>query len=639
MALIRRGGAGPRRALPALGVALAALFFAWMGLAPFGRRYASHLTPNLQDPLFCTYLLTWCTHQTTLGFPDYWNAGFYYPEPDVLALSEHLIGPGLLAAAAAAAGWGPVASYNLLLLLSFPLCALSVYVLLRRAGLRRASAALGAWAVAFSPFRWMHLEHFQILWVPFLALVIVAWDRLLERATPGRAAIFLGTYALHLSGGLYFAYMVHLALLALVVARWRGVSRQLAHAFPRRTLLATGLATSILAYLDFAPYLAAAARGYRRTEGDMAVWGATLVSFLTPSRLDRYFPEGLQGWYRFENALFPGIAIVLAVIFAGVRSAPRARVVLSRIRRPILAGVGVSLALAAVVLADLTTWTGRESVSILGWSMRIRGYSRPALLLVAGLALVLSASGWRWRRRTRAVRGSPALFRCGLRLQGVAALALCLPLIAAPASRFVPGLSGIRVPSRFFQLALLAGGLALGAAASLAARRLAPRWRGAAIVGLGLLLLAPELLPRRVDWWPVERPKEFPRVYQEMATRGLEGAVAELPLAEGIRRSDILRMWRSTLSWNPTSAGYSGYEPNVARSLRELQAHGSAAQLVRQIRGLGFAFLLLHERELPEHVRVARSRELEAAVLGQGGEEVWSGNGDRLLALSRSGHP
>jgi len=367
----------------------------------------------------------------------------------------------------------------------------------------------------------------------------------------------------------------------------------------------------------------------------MAVWGATLASFITPSRLDRYFPESLDRLYRFENALFPGVAIAVGLGALAWRFGPRCRAALSRSRSPALLAVSIVIALVAMLLGDLATWTGREFVGVGEWTMRIRGFSRPALLL--GVGCLLAFVGLGWRPGSGAQLSSSGRLRRGIALQGLAAVALCLPMVAAPASRFVPGLLGIRVPSRFFFFGLLAGALALGAAASFAARRLPIRTRGPAILGIGLFLLVPDLIPRSAEWHRVDRPQEFPAVYREMAARGLEGAVAELPFAREDLRADLVRMWHSTLGWNPTSAGYSGYEPRTAGLLREWESKETPTRLVVQLRSLGFRLLLLHEHEFPAEVREERSRDFLAAVVELGGEEVWSGEGDRLLALPRAG--
>lgn len=613
-----------------LGVAAAALVFGVRALAPFGASFHDHLTPNLQDPVFNLYLMRWGARQIEHGLPHYWSAGFFHPEPDVVGLSDHMLGPALATWTFGRLGLGAVASYNLLLLLSFPLAAASLLLLLRRAGASPPGAVLGALAFAFAPYRWLHLEHLPMLWVPALALAIWAWDRLLEKPTPGRGATFLLFYAAHVSGGGYWGLMIHLPIAAVAAVRARTWLSALRGTRTRWTLIGTAAASVLPAYLSFAPYLASAARGYARTEGDMAVWGATLASFLTPSRLSRYFPEALADFYRFENALFPGLLVTLAGVFLLVRWTRRRRAEFHYARRPVLLGAGIGVVLVALALGDYATWTGREHLSIAGFDLRVRGYSRPALLLALGA--VVAAVGW-GRRPRLPEAARPGLLRRALFLQSAVALSLCLPMIAAPASRFVPGLLSIRAPARFAGLALLGGALLVAAAVTFTARRLPRRWRTPAVLGLGLVFLLPELLPRSVPWHRIDRPEEFPAVYRELAHRGLEGPVAELPFARGDLRSDLIRMWHSTLHWNPTSAGYSGYEPATARELRAAAERESGQQVLVRLRGLGFRFAIVHEHELEESDAERAARELPAALEASGGRELWSDGRDRLFDL------
>src|SRR5205807_4476776 len=73
---------------------LAALY-----LRPIWRVLGTHLAAGLGDPLFNLYILKWVAHEAHLGFAGFWDAPFFYPAHDVLAYSDHLLGPGLAAAA------------------------------------------------------------------------------------------------------------------------------------------------------------------------------------------------------------------------------------------------------------------------------------------------------------------------------------------------------------------------------------------------------------------------------------------------------------------------------------------------------------------------------------------------------------
>ncbi len=87
--------------------------------------------------------------------------------------------PGALLARA----WGPVAAYNWLVLLTFPLSAAAAYLLARHLGLSAAAAGIAAIVVAFSPFHLAqsayHPHVAQTQWIP---LYLFALWRCLEKA-------------------------------------------------------------------------------------------------------------------------------------------------------------------------------------------------------------------------------------------------------------------------------------------------------------------------------------------------------------------------------------------------------------------------------------------------------------------------
>src|SRR5262245_62149120 len=117
-------------------------------LASLGSSVAS----DIGDPLFGTSLLNWnATHLP-------WTHGWYqfpifYPIPDSLALAEHLLGVSVIAAPVQWLIGSPLVTYNLMVLLSFPLCGLAMYALAWRLTRNRAAAFLAGLAYAFAPYR------------------------------------------------------------------------------------------------------------------------------------------------------------------------------------------------------------------------------------------------------------------------------------------------------------------------------------------------------------------------------------------------------------------------------------------------------------------------------------------------------
>jgi hypothetical protein len=366
----------PSRLLP--GALLATTAYAALTLAylrPVWKVFATSVAPDATDPLFSVYILKWVVRQIHLGFPDLWDANFFYPTRGALALSDHMLGPALQIA------WlhNAVAGYNLLVVSSFVLCGAGTWWVLRRSGLSGPAALLGGAAFAFSPFRMSHLNHLLVLTMQWIPLTLWAWDRLLAERTARWGGIFLLFYGLQLTAGCYLAYMIHFPMLAILASRGASVGRRRLLAPESLRVLAPVAALALAgAVAIFLPYVRLAGR-LDTTHDDREIGrrgGAALASYLSPAPANLYSlhpPEalwdraGLVRWHqpfvRSENSLFPGF---LPSLLAGyglweirrryrVRAEPGAAPGQADSRRRLaLWGLG-ALAATAFALGDLYT--------------------------------------------------------------------------------------------------------------------------------------------------------------------------------------------------------------------------------------------------------------------------------------------
>lgn len=131
---------------------------------------------------------------------------------------------------------GPVAAYNWLVLLSFPLSAAAAYLLARHLALSPVGAAVAAIAYAFSPFHLAHAAyHAQVAQTQWLPLYLLALWRCLDASTPVAVGFLaVSTVAVALSnfyGGLIAAVITPVAIAAYWLVRPRsdaGSTRRLA---------------------------------------------------------------------------------------------------------------------------------------------------------------------------------------------------------------------------------------------------------------------------------------------------------------------------------------------------------------------------------------------------------------------------
>ncbi len=591
------------------------------------------LGPNLGDPLFNLYVMKWGAHQMSLGLPDLWNAPFFHPTRGTLALSDPLIGPAAGLFALRLAGVPSVAAFNALFFATWVLGAWITAWVLRRSGRSWPGALIGGWVFSYSSFRWEHLGHYQMLRMQWLPALLFSFDRLLEAPSAGRAAAFVSFYALHVSGGTYLAYLVHLALLVLLLNRF-----PVGRLGQRSAWLAWGpaaVACGGLLALVFGPFVAHETP--LRTVFDLRASGMNLLGFVTPSELSvmhTVVPDWLRAAGR--GCLYPGAAAMTlagVALWSGGRRFLRPPAESRRTRRmgaAALAAAGAVGVAAGLVAGDRFTLRGGPD----------SGYALPLALTLAGvLALWLAV---------RATWGGPCLrwgqmpvWPRGLILAGAVAVPLCLPMVFWGAGHLLPGLAGMRVSARAFALA----SLPLAYLAASGWDRLWSLGRGRPLLRAVPLLLAvaavAEGLPRgeRIRWWPVPDEADFPAYARFIAASTAVKAYLELPPSR-VPSGEVVAMYFQTLHWRPLVNGYSGHVPPSAREIGLLLRPLPDVLGLRALKERGITHVVAHWEALPWHVGPTRRRALlqrpsfEAAVDEVGGRPVFVDGSTVVYALS-----
>lgn len=611
-----------------MGFALAALLylaFTLLCLRPGWGDLSSAIAPDPGDPVFNLSILKWGAAQWKAGLPDYWNAPFFFPMARTITLSDHLLGPSAFVALFTAAVPNAIAAYNFLFLSSFVLSGLATCWVLRRSGLGWIAAFAGGLIFAFSPFRMDQRSHLQILLAQWIPLTLWFWDRLLAERTWKKAALFFLFYALHVTGGNYLAYMIHVPMAAILAVRAHELRSAL---FTRRSLaVLSPVAAACVALLAaiFYPYTLADGFSSSRSVEEWRAWGASLASFVTPGPGNWYFGGSYWSLFRPENVLFAGfVPTVLAALAVAALWRERQRLPPMPLgaRRRFLLAAPLVVAALAWVLAELHTWTGLEKVTLLGETTGLHGYRRPALLL--GLSLVLFFGLLRkWSGRRPALTLGCTAWERGLFTSGWVTALLCFPVVFAPLASVLPGLDRMRVPARFYAFV----SLALAWLTAVGLDRLRRRWpgrRGAMIAGLLALAIAAELVPRRTAWSWLPPEGEVEPVYQWLKAQPDVTAVLELPAGEV--EPDIAYMYRQTFHGKPLVNGYSGFIPP---SYLELAAQCSSVpddEALARLRGQRVSHVIVHP---PRSWGLAKRRQVAEFGNRPGVTRVFAGGTER----------
>lgn len=199
------------------------------------RAVAPAVRPDIDLTL---WILAWTTHALGTDPTRLFDANVFHPAPRSLTTTEHMLGALPVYLPIAWAAGDPVAAHQGTLLATFVLSGLALAVLVE--------AWTGSWAAAFaagagfalSPFRLDHAGILPMTGVQYLPLVVLAAERTVSRAAPGRwaaaLALFLIVQALHSYYLAYASFVMTGVLLAVVLmadARARARAAWLAGAY------------------------------------------------------------------------------------------------------------------------------------------------------------------------------------------------------------------------------------------------------------------------------------------------------------------------------------------------------------------------------------------------------------------------
>lgn len=308
---------------------------------------------------------------------------------------------------------GPVAAYNWLVLLTFPLAAAAAYLLARHLALSPPGAAVAAMAFAFSPFHVAqaayHPHIAQVQWIPVYLLAL--WRCLDGASVPRLACLGAAAAAVTLSnfyGGLIAAVMTPVAVLAYWVT--------MRHAHPRSTRslgLTVGslvlLAASGVGYAWYAAGPVVANRtAFAFPRQDLFRYSATWSSYLAPPVAHPWLGwESYRAWTAagvreglLEQQVSLGWALLaLAAIAVGWWLA-RDRQTPSLSRVPVLVVVAVAAFLCSLSpQATIGTFTFERPASLLyDVAPMFRSYGRFGVVVQLMVALLAGIGFDRLRR-------------------------------------------------------------------------------------------------------------------------------------------------------------------------------------------------------------------------------------------------
>ena len=378
--------------------------------------------PPHRDAWLNMWRVAWVAHQLPRDPIRLFDANIHYPERWTLAYSDATLVPGLLASPPLWVGIPTPYVHTALVLVSFVFAGVSAWALVRRLTDSNLAGMVAGIVFAFTPYRFDHYMHLELLWTGWMPLTLLAVHEAVERGALKSGVTAGLLFAAQGLSCIYYGVFFGTVLAVMTVVLIAG--RPLADV--RRAALALGCAAAlagVLLFAYFAPYRAARDTVGERTEGEALIYSAGPAHYLASTPENFLYGRFADRLGRPEKRLFPGI---IAVTLAAVGLWPP----LTRRRVAYLAGWLLAVDLSFGPNGLTFPWL-REYV------LPFRGLRVPAraggvsILMIA----VLAGAGWArfeqnrpWRVRALS-RPLAALVLAALALEYVA---IPQTLIAAP---------------------------------------------------------------------------------------------------------------------------------------------------------------------------------------------------------------
>ena len=570
---------------------LALLFFALLTGAmtyPLALR-AWNSVENYGDPLLNTWILAWDVHQLVRDPLRLFQANNFHPYPNTLAYSENLLAIAVLAAPFLLLTGNPVWVHNLLLMLSFLLCAWTAYLLVYDQTRSWMGGLVAGVVYAFAHYRWGHMSHLQLLSAQWLPLVLLYLRHFVRQGwRPRDAVLAAGFFILQALSCTYYAFYTALTVLLYLI--YGLLTRQLRLDWrPLRGALAAGLVFLILIPV-VVPYLQARAQvGEFELEAQS---GARLVAWISAAKgtlLGGLSPFDAFG-RRSEHTFFPGVVALVLAVWGLLRARSyKLQVASYKFPHPKLSTFNFQLVTSTEKGFYIALIT-------LAWVLALG----PELRLIGGRGPIFEPL--------------PYAFLYHL-----------------------PGLSAMRVPARLGLLVML-GIAVLAGWGAVELHKLAGRW-GPRLTLAAIALMVVSYCPAPLHPRPITVGTEVPAVYRWLAAQAPGSTIVELPsassiwfLKDGISPQRLARQqYFSTYHWQPMIMGYSGMYPPLFREHIDHLLHFPSHEGLAYLRGLDVSYIIIHWDELSGEERYALERGLRRFT-EQLSPEGWLGS-DQVYAL------
>ncbi len=552
-------------------------------------------TTNEGDALQQTWSIGWASHALTTDPSNLFNGNIFYPYPNTLAYSDHLLAQTFQGLPLYLLTGNLVLTYGILTLFSFILSGWGTYLLVKEMSGSRVAGLFAGVIFAFASYKIGRLSQLNLLstqWIPFCFLFL---RRMLLQDRPGRfreqarqywgtALAFAFFFVLNaLSSFYYFFYILPLLALYLVIF-YLGAWRWPGPAFLLR-LIGAAIVASIWIVPTLLPYLALVTeQGAERSPREIIQFSANYRFYLGVTENNLFWGGNLSRFSGLggERAFFPG---ALAYLLSAIALLGPAALWLWRkfrpLNEPLTEPKSLNQGLAPSEEKSQPRPFAQQSMSPVGVSRE-----RWTFLAIAIFSALMSF-GWTLHLRGWDVPGPYRLFY-----------------------DYFPGWAGLRAALRYGLFVLLALSVLAGLGLAWLLQGMRDEGRGMnKKIGIGrfaFILHPSALIPILLlfgAFWEYRADVTYinpgilpnpPEVYRWLAEPTQAGVVLELPSPPDPVNPPSIRNYYSTFHWQPIIGGVSGYQPPVELDLANLINQFPSNESLTAFQGIGVRWLVYH---------------------------------------------
>lgn len=361
---------------------------------------------DLGDARFNNYVLEHAHRYMTGTEQSYWDAPFMYPEKNVIARSDNLLGTAPIYSFFRSIGYNRETAFQWWILAMFALNYLGCFIALRLWSGSTVLAACGAYVFAFGIHFIGQLEHAQVFARFMIPLAAYCFGRWLEQRTTRWAALAAASVIVQLYCGIYLGFMLIYLLGCLWTAHLIVYRRSwFPPAMPRRSVLvahAVVLIIAVVLVLPLAiPYMRASTEVGPRTMAEVQATIPRPVSyFFTHPAAISWRDLSLHSQFAFPE-WWSHFHFVGALPWLAILALPA--VLLSRrveaARKRMIAWLALALLLAILFCLNIGERSLYALVQLLPGFSSMRAIDRiinvQALLFVALMVLVIRCIPWK----------------------------------------------------------------------------------------------------------------------------------------------------------------------------------------------------------------------------------------------------